>query len=537
MVQVTVREGVLEGEILESELGGSYCSFKGIPYAEPPVGDLRFKAPQPKKPWEGVLSAKQFGNPCYQVNFTVGPEPFGSEDCLYLNVYTPNIKPAKPLPVMFWIHGGGFVWGSGSDDLYGPEYLIRHDVILVTFNYRLEVLGYLSLDTEDIPGNAGMKDQVAALRWVKKNISSFGGDPENITIFGESAGAASVSFHLISPMTKGLFKRAIIQSGAATNWWSHPVEPRERALILARQLGCQSDGDKALYEFFNNQPLKKLINIKAPVSKIDKEYELSFGVVDEKQFGNNERFFYGDVVDALKNKMHDVEVVIGYTDDEGLMVVVSPENSVEKLLANANKYLDTFVPKPISIRCSLKDQFEVARKLKKFYVKNPIVTEEDRDAMFKCMGFDMFLQGIVLQAKICAKNKKKTYLYKFTCKTERNFLAHMLGLGKVVGDKPVTCHADDLPYLFPCKAIPSKLDKDSPVHEIIKRVTTLWTNFAKYGNPTPDDCLGVKWSPYTIEKQNYLDIGNQLVEGVNPDKEDIDLWEDVFKQYLPEWTP
>lgn len=136
---------------------------------------------------------------------------------------------------MFWIHGGGYVSGTGDDTEYGPLFLVRQDVVLVTINYRLEVFGFLNLESEDVPGNAGMKDQVAALRWVKKNIANFGGDPDNITIFGESAGGASTSYHLISPMSKGLFKRAIVQSGVSIGYWAQSYKPRERGFALARQ--------------------------------------------------------------------------------------------------------------------------------------------------------------------------------------------------------------------------------------------------------------------------------------------------------------
>lgn len=192
--------------------------------------------------------------------------PHCSEDCLFLNVYTPDLKPRDPLPVMFYIHGGGFYSGCGNDDMYAPEFLVRKGVILVTINYRLEVLGFLCLDTEEVPGNAGMKDQVAALKWVNKNIANFGGDPSNVTIFGESAGAASVSCHLVSPMSKGLFKRAICQSGATTCWWAKVFEPRKKALVLARQLGYNSENDGDLYEFFKSQPVEALVGVKLPLS-------------------------------------------------------------------------------------------------------------------------------------------------------------------------------------------------------------------------------------------------------------------------------
>ncbi|GBP60488.1 Esterase B1 [Eumeta japonica] len=191
MPKVHVEQGWLEGErapLVTKD--GFYNCFKGIPYAAPPIGKLHFKAPQSPILWKG------------------------NEDCLYLNVYTPELTPKHPLPLMFFIHSGGYKCGSGNTDNYGPDFLVKEEVVLVTINYRVEVLGFLCLENKDVPGNAEMKDQVAALRWVQKNISNFGGDPNNVTIFGESAGGGSVGWHILSPMSKGLFQRAILMSGS-----------------------------------------------------------------------------------------------------------------------------------------------------------------------------------------------------------------------------------------------------------------------------------------------------------------------------------
>lgn len=444
---------------------------------------MLFQAPQPPKPWEGVRSAIEFGSVCYQYNI-LGDTPFGSEDCLYLNIYTPDIKPTKPFPVMVWIHGGGFVWGSGNDDMYGPDFLIRHDVILVTFNYRLEALGFFCLDTEDIPGNAGMKDQVAALRWVKNNISNFGGDQDNITIFGESAGGASVSYHLISPMSKGLFNRAIMQSGAGPCCWSQTFEPREKALTLAKQLGCDSEDDKELYEFFKTQPRENLVNLKIPITTSKKSFEVHFSIVDEKQFGDNERFFHGNVIEALKNNVHEgVDVIIGYTKDEGLMALYGPKD-LESFINYANNFLEFFTPSVINIHCPIKQQLHAGRKIKEFYFNQNKVTPENSDEIIRILNWDMFNHGITLQRDILAMSNRKVYFYKFCCKTERNCMSHLFGLSKLVNDQDRVCHADDLLYLFDSKLVKPlipKLESTSETFKIINKVTKLWTNFAKYG--------------------------------------------------------
>ncbi|XP_028042292.1 liver carboxylesterase-like [Bombyx mandarina] len=531
MVVVSVSEGLLEGELVKNEYGGTFYSFKGIPYAEPPVGNLRFKAPQPVKPWPGVRNAKQFGPVCFQKNVLVPSN--GSEDCLYLNVYTPNVKPDSPIPVMVWIHGGAYKCGSGNDDFYGPEYLLRQGVILVTLNYRLEVLGFLCLDTEDIPGNAGMKDQVSALRWVKKNIGNFGGDPENITIFGESSGGTSVSYHLISPMSKGLFKKAIIQSGAITCWWALTFEPRQRALILAKKLGFDSEDDKELYEFFKNQPLESLADVGLPVIHSQKESEICLSVTDEKQFGDNERFFYGDIIDALNNRLDNVDVIIGYNQDEGLIALLENDNDITKAVNLAKMYLEYFVPKPIALNIPIKQQLEIGRKFKQFYFKNKNIGD-DLESLVKYAGFDMFIYNVLIQAKFLAKSKNNIYLYKFTCKSERNVLSRLLQIDNVLGGRPVTCHGDDIFYIFPSVPAP-KVKVDSAAFKLIDNVTKLWTNFAKYGNPTPGDDLGVKWATYSVEAQDYLDIGNELVAAKKPESDQVDFWDDIFRQYLPNW--
>jgi len=200
--------------------------FAGVPYAAPPVGDLRFRAPAPVDPWTGERSAEAFGPICPQ-NPSMMDALFGGdserwdEDCLYLNVWTPDPEAADtgPLPVMVWIHGGGFEMGSGSSPLYDGTHFASSGVVLVSLNYRLGAFGFLELGHLDADlsgsGNAGLLDQIAALEWVQSNIANFGGDAANVTVFGQSAGSMSISLLMASPRATGLFRRAITQSGAA----------------------------------------------------------------------------------------------------------------------------------------------------------------------------------------------------------------------------------------------------------------------------------------------------------------------------------
>lgn len=220
--QTKVTEGVLQGKTLTSGIS----AYLGIPFAQPPVGKLRWVAPQPLQKWTGVKEATAFGNNAVQKN-VFGDMIFRSakmsEDCLYLNVWTPAKKPTEKLPVLVYFYGGGFVAGDGSENRYDGESLAKKGIVTVTLNYRLGIFGFFShpdLTKESAnksSGNYGLLDQNAALLWVKKNIAAFGGDPDKITIAGESAGSISVSAHMVSPLSKKLIAGAIGQSGAMIN--------------------------------------------------------------------------------------------------------------------------------------------------------------------------------------------------------------------------------------------------------------------------------------------------------------------------------
>lgn len=206
---------------IESVSGKGVISFKGIPYAAPPVGELRWREPQPTPKWSGTRKADRYGSACVQ-NREAAAENGGdpgpvSEDCLYLNIWTPTLSPKSKLPVIVWIHGGGYVFGAGSLSVYDGTAMARKGAVFVNLNYRLGALGFFAHPALDNgkdggPYNFGLYDQVAALKWVKANIARFGGDPGNVTIMGESAGGKSVLWHMASPLSRGLFHKGIAQS-------------------------------------------------------------------------------------------------------------------------------------------------------------------------------------------------------------------------------------------------------------------------------------------------------------------------------------
>lgn len=214
---VEVDSGLISGQS-----GDGYYYYLGIPFAAPPVGELRWKPPQPVEPWSGVRECTEFGPACPQPLLPFAGFEFDTmdEDCLYLNVWTPAKSPNDCLPVMVLIHGGGFFSGSASQPFFDGAPLAKKGVVFVGINYRLGPLGFLAHpelaeeSPEGLTGNYGLLDQIAALKWVQRNIAAFGGDPSRVTIFGESAGGMSVSALLLSPMAEGLFHRAIAQSGS-----------------------------------------------------------------------------------------------------------------------------------------------------------------------------------------------------------------------------------------------------------------------------------------------------------------------------------
>ena len=265
------RVRVDSGEI-EGVRSGQVIAFKGIPFAAPPVGSLRWRAPQPVAPWTGVRPAVEYGHDCMQEPFGGDAAPLGTppdEDCLVLNVWTPATRPSGPMPVMFWIYGGGFVNGGSSPAVYDGSRFAEAGVVLVSANYRVGRFGFfahpaLSSEAAGRPlGNYAYLDQIEALEWVKRNIAVFGGDRGNVTVFGESAGGASVNMLMTSPLARGLFHRAIVQSGGGRSSTLIPARTLASAeqigLAFAAEAGITGEDAPAL-EALRRLPAARLVN-------------------------------------------------------------------------------------------------------------------------------------------------------------------------------------------------------------------------------------------------------------------------------------
>jgi acetylcholinesterase len=342
-INIDVAQGTVSG--LEADLpnGGKYHTFKGIPYAVPPLGELRFQAPRPLEKFPNpVQDCSENGEICFQRDMTTAV--LGSEDCLSLNVYVPATKNDK-YPVMVWIHGGAFMNGSGSSAMYSPEHLVQEDVIIVTVNYRLGPLGFLSFPTAGVEGNAGLKDQLLALKWVQQNIAKFKGDPDNVTLFGESAGAGAVHLHLLSENSRRYFHKVICQSGTSTMEWCMQQDATAKARKLAKVCGHEGEAnDRELLEFMRALPKEEIavlqqMQVLTPDER-RRGLPMPFKPVVEPK--TQDAVVTERPLDAMKRpNLFDIPVMIGANNAEGIIMLPN----VLKKLEEIKKDLARYIPK------------------------------------------------------------------------------------------------------------------------------------------------------------------------------------------------
>ncbi|XP_074040164.1 juvenile hormone esterase [Leptinotarsa decemlineata] len=517
----SISEGKVKGCLGTDLDGQQFFSFLGIPYAKPPVGDLRFKAPQPIESWQGIKDATSIGNCSRQRDIMVSPDVEGSEDCLNLNVFTKTLpeQDSTLKPVMVWIHGGGFFLGSNSTKLYGPEYIITKDVVLVTINYRLGFCGFLTLKDSslEVPGNAGLKDQVLALKWVQRNIKHFNGDPNNVTIFGESAGAASVHYLILSPSANGLFHKAILQSGAVLNSWTRS---NFDIFDLMKFIGREVNDEKEALEILKAMSEEDLyilqedyLNTKPPGGSI--------GPVIEKP--NPTAFLTKNPFEIMiSGDYNKVPMIMGYTSNEGLLFSFANKLFGREGRESSEKpSLEDFIHPEMKIEKGCPTSKVICKKLEEYYsqeenAKNPFMLHSDY----------FFVAGIVGSAKIHSKTSQEpVYLYRMSVETNLNLMKRIFELYGLPG----VSHADDLGYLFKYSVSPD-VEMGELETKAMQRFLNMWTNFAKYGNPTPEGTdLNIIWKPVEEDSVNFLDIGSELTMQTNPESERMTLWKDIFQ--------
>lgn len=372
---------------------------------------------------------------------------------------------------MVYVHGGGFRDGSGSPYLYGPEYLVKHGVILVTFNYRLEVLGFLCLGIKEAPGNVGLKDQVQALRWIKRNIRAFGGNPNHVTLFGESAGSASVLYHIVSPLSKGLFQKAIMQSGSAISPWSLQFEPMKTAKLLAHQMGYKTEDPYKIHELFKSKPVEELLSMRVPRKEGDVVLsENIFIPCIEKKIPEVDQFLHDSPYNLLtKGTYNKVPVIIGHNNAEGYMFVGKENATTMKKFSVLNS-----LARDLNFPTDLEEE-QTADELRKLYFN-----EEDKEKDFllklsKYEGDTGIVYPVTLTAEILTKTMNyPVYMYKFCRDGWMNLVKALFGFIRYPG----ATHADDLFYIFKFGVtLPNSFFEMTTIN----RMTTMWTNFAKYG--------------------------------------------------------
>jgi para-nitrobenzyl esterase len=482
-ITVTTPDGPLEGET-----DGDVKLFRGIPYARPPVGDLRFAPPEPVEPWQETLAANAFKPACSQLSID-GKEfnTSSSEDCLYLNVWAPEGD--GPFPVMFWIPGGGYIIGSGAQSEFDGQHLAeQREVVVVTINYRLAAFGFLGhpalREIEGTTGNFGLLDQREALRWVQRNIASFGGDPQNVTVFGESAGGGSTAMHLISPGSEGLFHRAILESAPATCF---PMPTREESEAQARELsdalGCEGSASDMVQCLRAASMLDVLEALPPNDHFVFGEGVGWWPVVD------------GEVIPAqpvdlfASGTSSDIPIIIGANSDEARALFPKPGTVQGE--DDARSILAEFLPA------------EQIDQVLGFYS----LGSDPQEVMIQIMT-DMFICDSRRVARLHTMAGGTAYQYHFTF----GFYDDVIGGGAF--------HTAEIPFVFgnalgvpiPPAGIPLK-----------NAVQGYWSSFARTGSPNGAE--GPSWPRYDTDEDVSIRLDLKVSKLTGVRREQCDFWD------------
>ncbi|KAB0795801.1 hypothetical protein PPYR_09862 [Photinus pyralis] len=517
--------------------GRRFSAFEGIPYAQPPIGHLRFEAPRSALPWNRTLEAhnlfvcSQFQNMAFEAvdAENVFDRKKDQEDCLYLNVYVPKEQPSENdnYDVVVNIHGGAFM--NGDPNLVTPGIIMDRDFIYINLNYRLGILGFLSTEDTVVPGNNGLKDQQLALRWVHTHIKHFGGNPNAITLMGGSAGGASVHFHYFSPKSRGLFHRGISQSGSVLLPWAIQVGALKKAQKLAGLLNCKNSNTRDMVYCLKQIPVHELI------SKLSHFYHSTmyplapFAPVVEVE--SDSSFITKHPYQQLLNgDVYDVPWLTWRAADEGIFLgVLIPPGPHDEIEKNWDEWSPFMFNYDYTVAESQKKA--VARKIKSFYMKNEKLSHNNIRKFIKLMGDRYFNVGyeraITMQANL-GKSPVYAGIYNFN-KTH--------GLAKAFGvDIEGVTHGDEsflLHHQVPVKDI--KLSK--PEKDMKNMLLDILASYAKHGKP---EAPGISWEPVTPGKFNYLFMcdahDSKMVE--NPDVDAQEFWESLdIKEYGPTFSP
>ncbi|PZC73332.1 hypothetical protein B5X24_HaOG200180 [Helicoverpa armigera] len=517
--------GEFLGSWMTSRRGRRFQAYRGIRYAEPPVGELRFQPPKLILHYESIVDATKDGPSCPR---PARPGYPVDEDCLTINVYTPAINSSTSLPVIFFIHPGGFYSMSGRSDLAGPHYLMDRDVVLVTINYRLGSLGFLALGNKLAPGNNGFKDQVAALKWVQRNIAAFGGDPNLVTITGCSAGAVSVMVHMISSMSKGLFHRAISVSGSPTSKLPSPPDRIDLAIKQARVSNCPEDNTTALFYCLKNKSWKEIAGSMLGFFEFGYDPLSLWRPVVEPDFGQ-ERFLVEEpMVSIREGRMHSVPFIISQTTGEFFWKAFYVLNN-QTLLSTMNAEWDRIAP--ISFILPRNESSDKLATLRKAYLgDSPLENNTaSADGLGKLYGDSITGFPVHRVANLMCRHSKHSVFY-----SEFAYLGNRSHYEDPVSKKPVrTAHHDDLMYLFTLSYRFPPIDvADTEDSKMVDKMTALWYNFARYGDPNPRDdtpeLSSLSWPAMTPAQRNYLRVDKQFAVKQNLFEERFAVWDQLY---------
>eukprot|EP00095_Tigriopus_kingsejongensis_P010406 maker-scaffold203_size261420-snap-gene-0.13 protein:Tk10406 transcript:maker-scaffold203_size261420-snap-gene-0.13-mRNA-1 annotation:"PREDICTED: uncharacterized protein LOC100207802" len=536
-----------KGQNLQTNTHGvRYNSFRGIPYAQPPVGDLRFRDPKPIE-YEGIayVNATTYSMPCSQIDLTKTDELkiFGHEDCLTLDIHTPTTctDTSCPLkPVMVFLHGGSFSMGTGSH--YGPElFMDQRNVVLITLNYRLSALGFLSLENWQLSGNQGLKDQLEALKWINGHIRTFGGDRSKITVFGHASGAQSVHAHLLSRLGHGLFQGAILQSGSMPllvhQMQAKQTEQSSRSLL--KLLDCSRQYMQDVLNCLQNRNLEDIFVHLMPKSNI------MDALTAAQRENEAPALMFGPVVDdyalvpflpespwniMMEQRFKRVPIMMGACKDEGTLYVPSLWNRITE----ANNLWNDIAAKIFLGKAgkSLSDkETTVLNVLKNFYLDNDYTSMEMKQDLLDIISDGLTLSPMHETAHSFVSANIPVYFYELT---HRPSFSYSQLYGAPFGTRDIdfgVSHGDDLLLMFNVSFLrtinPIETEGDVKVSNYLLK---LWTNFAEFGNPTPtsSDAFPL-WKPFKRDQEHVYEIGDQLILDDQARFHDrMFLWRNVF---------
>ena len=510
--------------IVETTLGklkgishDDFHEFRGVPYAKPPVGEHRFKAPQPLEPWQDTLNANRFSDACLQEEISMFGIGNTSEDCLYLNIWTPACD-AKKRPVLVWIHGGGYSTGSGAQLIYRGRDLARNgDVVVVTINYRLGALGFLHLegildDSYGVSNNNGLRDQMAAIAWIKEHVEHFGGNGDDITVMGESAGAMSVATLLACPSAKPLIKRAILQSGSGDHVLTKEDANRITSTFL-QAAEIDPDSPEKLWQLTEKQILKaqracgKIVIDRGVHRQTVTQIGMAFmPLVDGDLLPQTPLTAIDEGVAA------DIPLLVGYTRDEWNLFLHTPGPDGSTLAQKKYQDLD---------KLGLIDLCErglpgLGESTANLYEK--VVRDKNPDAdyidMYSAFETDRMFRIPSLNIA-AAQSKHSDQVYAFSFQWDKGIFG--------------ACHAVDIPFVF--GGVQSGLGQiltggGEQARKLSERVQACWIAFARSGNPGTDD-VGA-WPGYDTRSRQVMIFDEEIRVESDPASQTREHWEGIL---------